>query len=57
MYIGPPYKMARSKRLTKTIAITPKVHEKLLALQEAYKLPTLNDTLDKILSLEASVDI
>jgi hypothetical protein len=42
--------MARSKRLTKTIAITPKVHEKLLALQEAYKLPTLNDTLDKALS-------
>jgi hypothetical protein len=41
--------MARSKRLTKTVAITPRVHEKLLALQEAYKLPTLNDTLDKAL--------
>jgi hypothetical protein len=41
--------MARSKRLTKTVAITPKVHEKLLALQEAYKLPTLNETLEKLL--------
>jgi hypothetical protein len=45
--------MARSKRLTKTIAITPKLHEKLLILQEAYKLPTLNETLERLLQEEA----
>lgn len=43
--------MARSKTLTKTVAIEPEVHEKLLELQEAYKLRTVNDAIKRLISL------
>jgi predicted CopG family antitoxin len=42
--------MARSKTLTKTVAIAPPVHEKLLELREAYKLRTVNDVIEKLIS-------
>jgi predicted CopG family antitoxin len=42
--------MARSKTLTKTIAVRPDVHEKLLELQVAYKLRTINDTIERLIS-------
>jgi hypothetical protein len=41
--------MPRSKTLTKSIAVTPSVHNTLLDLQEAYKLRTMNDVIAKLL--------
>lgn len=49
--VAPPSHMARSKTLTKTVAIEPEVHEKLLELQEAYKLRTVNDAIKRLISL------
>jgi predicted CopG family antitoxin len=42
--------MARSKTLTKTIAVRIDVHEKLLAIREAYKLRTVNDAIERLIS-------
>ncbi len=53
-YIRP---MARSKKLTKTVAIEPGVHEKLIEIRKAYKLRTLNEAIQRLISQTSALHL